>query len=73
MNSLIRRLMKLEPPETRERPIRIVWNDGSEAARAEAARLDAEGFNVTLVGWQGRMDDEAIPQGSPRACRYSSE
>ena len=35
MNSFIRRLIKLEPPDVK-RPLRIVWNDGSGTAQAEA-------------------------------------
>ena len=55
MNSLLRRVLKLEP-EPRERPLRIVWNDYTAAARAEAASLRAQGFEVMLVGWAGRRD-----------------
>ena len=54
MNGLLRRLLKLEPP-AKAGAVRIVWNDGSEAARAEAERLKAEGYRVMLVGWQGRQ------------------
>jgi hypothetical protein len=53
MNSLLRRVVKLEP-EPKERPLRIMWNDYTEASRAEAASLRAQGFKVMLVGWAGR-------------------
>ncbi len=41
MNGFIRRLIKLEPPEA-ERPLRIIWNDGSGTAHAEADALGPE-------------------------------
>ena len=56
MNSFLRRLMQLEPPDT-DRPLRIIWNDGSAAAEAAAARLEAQGFRVMTFCWLGRMDD----------------
>ena len=58
MNRFIRRLIKLEPPDA-ERPLRIIWNDGSGTAQAEAEALEAQGFNVMVVGWLGSMDDDA--------------
>ena len=57
MNGFIRRLIKLEPPEA-DRPLRIVWNDGTGTAQAEADALEAQGFKVMIVGWLGRVDDE---------------
>lgn len=63
MNSFLRRLIKLEPADA-ERPLRIIWNDGPDGAvtgqlKAKAEALEAQGFKVMLVGWQGRMDDDA--------------
>ena len=57
MNSFLRRLIKLEPPDA-DRPLRIIWNDGSAAAEAEVARLEAQGFRVMTFCWLGRMDDD---------------
>ena len=57
MNSFLRRLIKLEPPDT-ERPFRIIWNDGSATVEAEVARLEALGFRVMTFCWLGRMDDD---------------
>ena len=55
MNGMLRRLLKLEPPAP-PGAVRIVWNDGSEAAKAEAERLTGEGYRVTLVGWAGDLE-----------------
>ena len=57
MNSFLRRLIKLEPPNA-ERPLRIIWNDDSGAAEAEAEKLEAQGFRVMTFCWLGRMDDD---------------
>ena len=57
MNRFIRRLIKLEPPDA-ERPLRIIWNDGSGTAQAEADALEAKGFKVMIVGWLGVIDEE---------------
>ena len=56
MNRFIRRLIKLEPANA-ERPLRIIWNDGSGSAQAEAEALKAKGFQVMIVGWLGTEDD----------------
>ena len=55
MNSFLRRLIKLEPPDT-DQPLRIIWNDGSGTAEAEAEKLEAQGFRVMTFCWLGEDD-----------------
>jgi len=54
VRELERRLARLEPPPA-ERKIRYVWNDGQPDLAAQVAELEAQGFNVIVVGWAGRI------------------
>ncbi len=53
MHRLARRLFNLERSRPDKRT-RIVWNNHDEATADEVRRLEAQGFNVMLVGWMGR-------------------